>query len=392
MIFNRLRPQAAITESSELAAVIRQGSANDSGMTVSATTAMRSTAVYACVTVISETVAQLPLLLYQRKGDRKERASANRLYGLLHDQPNDFQTSFDWRLAKTSNILLHGAAYSFINRSITGDVLELLPILPGKIEPRLSKNYQLTYQFTDADGKQITLRQDQVLRVIGHTLDGWQGVSPITYHRQTIGVSLAADRHAALSYKNGAKHSGILENPGHFKDADIARRVRESWDEAFSGDGAHKTALLEDGLTFRQVSQTNRDLQYIESLKYRVEDIARIFHMPPHKIGHLEKSTNNNIEHQGLEFLTDTMMPWFVRWEQSISRDLLGRKAAQTYFAEFLVEGMLRGALSSRGDYYSKAVGGPWMSANEVRARENQNPVAGHDEILTPMNMSGNPQ
>ncbi len=392
MIFNRLQPRAAITSSSELAKAMLNSGASDAGVAVNPTTAMRSTAVYACVTVIAETVAQLPLILYQRQGDRKERASAHRIYSLLHDAPNDFQSSFDWRLAKTSNILLHGAAYSFINRSVTGNILELLPILPGKIEPKLSKNYQLSYVFTDADGKQITLRQEQVLRIIGHTLDGWQGVSPIAYHRQTIGVSLAADRHAALSYKNGAKHSGILENPGHFKDTEVARRVRESWDEAFSGNGAHKTALLEDGLTWKPVTITNRDLQYIESLKFRVEDIARIFRMPPHKIGHLEKSTNNNIEHQGLEFLTDTMMPWFVRWEKAIGRDLLGRKDSQTYFAEFLVEGMLRGDLASRGEYYSKAVGGPWMSANEVRARENQNPVVGHDEILTPMNMAGAPQ
>lgn len=389
MIFDLLRPKAAITDSSELAKAMFSVGASDAGVAVNATTAMRSTAVFACVLVIAETVAQLPLILYLRNGDKKERATAHRLYSLLHDMPNDFQTSFDWRLAKTAHILLHGAGYSFINRSVTGEILELLPIMPNRIEPKQDKQYRLSYIFTDAEGKAIPLRQDQVFRIIGFTTDGWNGISPIEYHRQTIGISMAADKHAALSFKNGAKHSGILENPGHFSSKEVAQRVRESWDEATSGNNANKTALLEDGLTWKQVSQTNRDLQYIETLKYRVEDIARIFRVPPHKIGHLERSTNNNIEHQGQEFLTDTMMPWFVRWEQAVARDLLGRRDAKTYFAEFLIEGMLRGDLAARGEYYSKAVGGPWMSANEVRIRENQNPRDGHDQILTPMNMTG---
>lgn len=391
MIFDMLRkPQAAITESSQLAKELLNSGLSDAGVSVNATSAMRSSAVFACVLVISETVAQLPLILYQRIGDRKQRASAHRLYSLLHDMPNDFQTSFDWRLAKTVHILTHGAGYSFINRSVTGDVLELLPMRPEKVEVKQDKNFRLSYVFTDTDGNQIPLHQDQVFRIIGFTTDGWSGVSPIEYHRQSIGISIAADKHSALSFKNGAKHSGILESDGHFSSNEVAVRVRESWDESYGGNNLGKTALLEDGLKWKPVTQTNKDLQYIETLKYRVEDIARIFRIPPHKIGHLERSTNNNIEHQGLEFLTDTMMPWFIRWEQAIARDLLGREAAKLYFAEFLVEGMLRGDLASRGEYYSKAVGGPWMSANEARVRENQNPVNGHDEILKPLNMTGN--
>jgi len=307
----------------------------------------------------------------------------------LHDMPNDFQTSFEWRLAKTVQILLYGAAYSYINRSVTGEILELLPMPADKVEMTQAKNYSLSYVFTDKDGTKIPLQQNQVLRVTGFTIDGLNGVSPIEYHRQTIGISIAADKYSALSFKNGAKHSGILENDGHFSSDDVARRVRDSWDDSFGGANAGKTALLEDGLKWKATNQTNRDLQYIETLKYRVEDIARIFRVQPHKIGHLEKSTNNNIEHQASEFLTDTMMPWFIRWEQSIARDLLGRKAAQSYFAEFMIEGMLRGDLASRGEYYMKAVGGPWMSANEVRVRENQNPINGHNEILTPLNMAG---
>lgn len=383
------KQRAAVTNSAELAKLINSSGLSDAGVVVNGVSAMRSSAVSSCVQTISETVAQLPFHLYRRLGDRKERAMSHRIYSLLHDMPNDFQTSFEWRLSKTVQILLHGVAYSFINRSVTGEVLELLPMLSTNVVMTQSKDYSINYVFTDNDGKKIPLKQNQVLRITGFTIDGINGISPIEYHRQTIGISIAADNYSALNFKNGAKHTGILESDSHFSSDDVARRVRESWDESFGGSNAGKTALLEDGLKWKATNQTNRDLQYIETLKYRVEDIARIFRVQPHKIGHLEKSTNNNIEHQGAEFLTDTMMPWFIRWEQSIARDLLGREASKTYFAQFMVEGMLRGDLAARGEFYSKAVGGPWMAGNEVRARENLNSVDGHDEILTPLNMAG---
>lgn len=388
MIFNMLQPQAAITESSELAKLIGAGSMTDAGVHVTSESAMRNTAVYSCVMVISETLAQLPFILYERDGESKKRAVNNRLYSLIHDAPNDFQTSFDWRLTKTMQILRHGVGYSFINRSLSGEPLEFLPMRSDRVECTQNKDYSLSYVFTDADGKKIPLRQDQVFRVLGYSMDGVTPMSPIEYHRQTIGIASAAGNHAASMFKNGAKMSGVLQNDGHFSSDEVAKRVKQSWDESTSGANANKTALLEDGLKWQQVSMSNRDAQYIESRKFQIEEIARIYRVPPHKIGHLERSTNNNIEHQGLEFVTDTMMPWNIRWEQSFSRDVLGRTLSKRFFSELLVDGLMRGDSAARSEFYSKAVGGPWMTINEARKAENRDPVAGGDELIRPLNLS----
>jgi len=389
MIFDLIRkPQAAITESSELYRLLVAGAQTDAGVSVTSDSAMRASAVYACVLVIAETVAQVPLILYQRSDRQKSRAILRRLYTLLHDAPNSFQTSFDWRLTNTAFLCLRGNAYSFISRSASGQILELLPMVPDRVEVKQNKDYSLSYAFTDNDGVRIPLQPNQVFRLTGLSFDGINGISPIEYHRQTIGLGLAADKHSALAFKNGAKMNGILRHPGRFKDADIAKRVRESWDEAFSGGNSFKTPLLEEGMEWQQVSMTNRDAQYIQVRTFQIEEIARLFRCPPHKIGHLERSTNNNIEQQALEFVTDTMMPWFVRWEQAIMRDLIGIDNARSLFAEFLVTGLLRGDSKSRSDYYTSGITNGWLSANEVRALENMNPRDGGDSYLMPLNMT----
>jgi len=383
------RKQAAITESSELAKLILAGGTN-SGMSVNAESAMRVSAVYACVRVLSESVAQLPFIYYQREGNKKQRASSRRLYTLLHDAPNDFQTSFGWRETKTAHLCLRGNAYSFINRSITGDILELLPMHPDRVDVKQNKDYSLSYTFLDQDNVVIPLRQDQVFRLTGMSLDGVNGLNPIAYQRETLGIALAADKHTALSFKNGSKMTGILKREGHFKDKDVAKRVKESWDESVSGNNAYSTPVLEDGLNWMPVSMTNKDAQYIESRKYQTEDIARIFRVPPHKIGHLEQSTNNNIEHQGLEFVTDSLMPWLIRWEQSVVRDLLTMEERKRYFAEFLVDGLMRGDTAARGDFYTKLFNMGAISPNEIRAKENMNPRKDGDDYYIQLNMEPN--
>jgi len=388
MIFDRLsRPKAAITESSELAAIVNANQSL-SGASVTPTSAMRVSAFYACVMVLAETIAQLPLILYERSGNKKDRAIARNLYYLLHDAPNDFQTSFDWRLGLTVDVCLEGAGYSFINRSATtNEILELLPLRANRVQVKQNKDYSIWYVFTDSDGVEIPLRQDQVFRLNGLTFDGVKGLSILDYQRETIGMAISTNKNSAKSFSNGAKLSGILSHPTRLKDEEVSKRIRESWDSAFSGDDAYKTALLEEGMTWQQVSMTNKDAQYLESRKFSIEEIARIFRMPPHKIGHLEKSTNNNIEHQGLEFVTDTMMPWFKRWEQSIARDLIGKDNRKKYFAEFLVDGLMRGDSAARASFYQTMIQNAVYSPNEVRRKENENPYKGGDVYFRPMNM-----
>ena len=391
MILDRLHKSAAITTSSELAK-LSIGSITGSGAIVTADTSMRLSAVYACVRVLSESVAQLPLILYERSGSNKERAVTQNLYNLLHNAPNSFQTSFEFRETQMAHLCLRGRAYAFINRSVTGRILEILPMHPDQVKATQNKDYSISYVFTDADKNKIPLRQDQVFRLTGLSLDGFNGISPITYQRESLGISLATDSHTARSFKNGAKMTGILKHPSTFKDSTVAKRVSESWDAASNGENAYSTPVLEDGMEWMPVSMTNRDAQYIESRKFNIEDIARIFRVPPHKIGHLERSTNNNIEHQGLEFVTDSMMPWLVRWEQAIARDLLTPSERQRYFAEFLIDGIMRGDSVSRADYFTKMWTLGALSANEIRAKENMNPRtdAGGDEYVKPLNMAGN--
>jgi len=388
MFLERMAKNARITDSGELAKVIT-GAVSNSGTTVNSETAMRLSAVYACVRVLAESVAQLPLVYYERSGNRKDRATGQRLYSLLHDAPNSFQTSFEWRETKMAHLCLKGRAYSFINRSVTGEILELLPMMPDKVELTQNKDYSLSYVFTDADNNKIPLRQDQVFRLTGMSFDGVNGISPIAYQRESLGISLATDQHTARSFKNGAKMSGILKHPTTFKDKEVAKRVQESWDNRASGENAFLTPVLEDGMDWIPVSMSNKDAQYIESRKFNVEDIARIFRVPPHKIGHLDRSTNNNIEHQGLEFVTDSLMPWLVRWEQSITRDLLLPKQKTRFFAEFLVDAIMRGDSESRAKFYTALWTLGALSPNEIRAKENMNPREdeGGNEYVKPLNM-----
>ena len=391
MILERMSRNAAITTSSELSKLIVNASTN-SGSIVTQDTAMRLSAVYSCVRVLSESIAQLPLIYYERSGDRKERATAQKLYTLLHDAPNSFQTSFEFRESQMAHLCLSGNAYAFINRSVTGEILELLPLQPSKVKVKQNKDYSLEYEFTDSDRKVITLRKDQVFRLTGMSFDGINGISPIRYQAESLGISLATDKHTAKSFKNGAKMTGILKHPTTFKDKEVAKRVQESWDNSANGENAYSTPVLEDGMDWIPVTMSNRDAQYIESRKFNVEDIARIFRVPPHKIGHLEKSTNNNIEHQGLEFVTDTMMPWLVRWEQSITRDLLTVAERRRYFAEFLVDGIMRGDSAARASYYNSMWTMGAMNPNEIRTKENMNPRddEGGNEYVKPLNMGGN--
>ena len=388
MFFDKFqnRPRAAITESSELAKII-YGYSSNSGITVTQDSAMRLSAVYACVRVIAESVAQLPFILYQRDGDKKQRATTQRLYNLLHDAPNDFQSAFEFRENLTAWVCLRGNAYALKVLSSQGEVIELLPIPANRVEVKQQKDWRLSYVFTDNEGNRIPLQQQQVFRVMGLSLNGYSGLSPISYQRETLGISLATEKHTALTFKNGAKMTGILVNPGHFSSTEIRDRVKASWDESASGDNAYSTPLLEDGLDWKQVSMSNRDAQFIESRKYNTEDIARIFRVPPHKIGHLEKSTNNNIEQQALEFVTDSLMPWLVRWEQSVYRDLLTREQKQRYFAQFLVDGLLRGDSAARGEFYNKLWNMGAISPNEIRQKENMNPRDGGDDYYVPLNM-----
>jgi len=245
----------------------------------------------------------------------------------------------------------------------------------------------ILYDVKNNDGSTRTLNQSSVFHIRGMSSDGYTGISPIEVERQTIGMSLAAQDYGARFYKNDARPGGWIEYPGTFQDGEQKDRFKDSWQDAQTGVNRGRTAILERGMKYHEIAVSNEDAQFIETRRFQVEDIARIFRVPPHKIGHLDKATNNNIEHQGLEFVTDTLMPWLVRFEQAISRDLITPGENDEFFAEFLVDSLLRGDTKSRYESYSLGIQNSILTPNEARVKENLDPLPGLDETLQPLNM-----
>lgn len=360
------------------------------GVPVTPTTAMQVAAVSACMRTIAETVGQLPFNYYRREGRGKFKETADPLYSLIHNAPNDFQTSQDWRETKTFHCLSYGNGYSLINRSRSGVVVEFLPLLPWRMRIIQDSQYNLSYVYIGSDGAQIKLPKDQVWRITGLSRDGINGISPISAHSTTIGIAIAADNHSALAFKNGAQLKGILKHPTKFKDDAAQRRVKETWDDATSGDNSYATAILEEGMDWMPASLSPKDLQQIETQEFSVKQIARIFRVQPHKIGVMDGAKFNNVEQQNTGFITDTMLPWFKRWEQSFWRDVLTKEQKKNNFAEILVLGLMRGDAKARSEYYDSGTMWGRLSPNDCRELENQNPRPDGDFYLTPLNMESN--
>jgi len=358
-----------------------------SGARVTPDTALQLTAVFACVRVLSETIASLPLFIYRWRSDGgKERAPYNPLYEVLHSRPNQWQTSFEFREMMQGHLELRGNAYARIVSGPRGAVDQLIPLHPDRVTPRrILGTQRILYKVNWEGGTTSELTQEEMFHLRGFSLDGVTGLSPVALEREAIGVGLSAQEYAGRFFANDATPSGLLKHPAHFDSEEAEKRFLKSWQAAHSGSNRHKTAMLEDGITYEAIGLTNRDSQFLESRKYQAEDIARIFRVPPHKIGILDRATNNNIEHQGIEFVTDSIVPRARRWEQRINADLI--LAPETYFAEFLVDGLLRGDIASRYAAYATARQNGWLNANEIRKLENMNPYEGGDTYWAPVNM-----
>lgn len=368
------------------------GGASSSGIIVNPQTAMQSAAVFACVKVLSESIGMLPLNVYLESNGSRSPAKNNPLWGLLHDQPNDYQTSVEFFELMIMHLAMRGNSYAFINRTSTGRIVELLPLHPDVVRPEMSPNYQLRYHVTLNDGSFKVFEQGEILHIRGQTLNGWLGISPIAYARESIGLALATEKFGGQLFKNGAKMGGVLEHPGKISE-EAYKRLKTSFDEAHSGENAHKTALLEDGMKFSKVAMTGEDAQFLETRKYQRSEIASIFRVPPHMIGDLEKATFSNIEQQSLEFVTFTLMPWLTRIEKAIKRDLLTPQDRKTLSVKFNVSALLRGDAAARSSYYHNGILDGWMTRNEARQAESDmgiifNPLEGLDVPLMPLNMT----
>lgn len=350
---------------------------SSSGKVVTERSAMQMTAVYACVRILSEAIAGLPLHMYRYKEDGgKEKALDHPLYLLLHDEPNPEMSSFVFRETLMTHLLLWGNAYAQIIRNGKGEVVALYPLMPNKMTVSRDETGQLYYTYQKSQEElpkdntyTVTLHPSDVLHIPGLGFDGLVGYSPIAMAKNAIGLAIATEEYGSKFFANGAAPSGVLEHPGTIKDP---QRVRESWMSQFGGSAnSNKIAVLEEGLKYTPISISPEQAQFLETRKFQINEIARIFRVPPHMVGDLEKSSFSNIEQQSLEFVKYTLDPWVVRWEQSIQRTLLTPEEKKTYFVKFNVEGLLRGDYQSRMSGYATARQNGWMSANDIRELEN---------------------
>ena len=356
-----------------------------SGKAVTERSAMQMTAVYSCVRILAEAVAGLPLHLYRYKEDGgKEKALDHPLYLLLHDEPNPEMSSFVFRETLMTHLLLWGNAYAQIIRNGKGEVIALYPLMPNRMVVDRDIHGQLYYQYTRSTeeaptmkGVTVNLPPSDVLHIPGLGFDGLVGYSPIAMAKNAIGMAIACEEYGAKFFANGAAPGGVLEHPGTIKDP---QRVRESWQSTFGGSGnSNKIAVLEEGMKYTPIGISPEQAQFLETRKFQINEIARIFRVPPHMVGDLEKSSFSNIEQQSLEFVKYTLEPWLVRWEQSIQRTLFSPEEKKSYFAKFNVEGLLRGDYASRMTGYATARQNGWMSANDIRELENMDRIPAED-------------
>lgn len=358
---------------------------SSAGKNVNERSAMQMTAVYSCVRILAEAVAGLPLHLYRYKEDGgKERAIDNNLYHLLHDEPNKEMSSFIFRETLMTHLLLWGNAYAQIIRNGKGEVVALYPLMPNKMQVDRDENGELYYIYTRSSDEAKTMEEvtvyltpRDVLHIPGLGFDGLVGYSPIAMAKNAIGLAIATEEYGAKFFANGAAPSGVLEHPGTIKDPS---RLRENWNSTFGGSAnSGKVAVLEEGMKYTPISISPEQAQFLETRKFQIDEIARIFRVPPHMVGDLEKSSFSNIEQQSLEFVKYTLDPWVIRWEQSLSRALLNEDEKRKYFFKFNLEGLLRGDYESRMSGYAVARQNGWMSANDIRELENMDKIPAED-------------
>ena len=339
-------------------------------------------AVYACVRILAEAVASLPLHVYEYQDNGgKKLVHDHPLYYLLHDEPNPEMTSFVFRETLMSHLLILGNAYAQIIRDGAGRVLGLYPLLPDKMDVQRDDKGNIYYVYSRNSDENpmfkeygnIRLKAEDVLHIPGLGFDGLIGYSPIAMAKNAVGMTLACEEYGASFFANGANPGGVLEHPGVLKDPS---KVRESWNSVYRGvNNAHKIAVLEEGMKYQQIGIPPEEAQFLETRKFQINEIARLYRIPPHMVGDLDKSSFSNIEQQSLEFVKYTLDPWVIRWEQSLQRSLLLPGEKGKYFIKLNVDGLLRGDYQSRMNGYAVGRQNGWFSANDIREMENMNPI-----------------
>lgn len=354
------------------------------GARVNALTAMQLSTVYKCVRAIAETLSMLPLPVYRRLERGKQKVPDHPIARLLRT-PNPWQTEMQFRQMLQGHACLRGNGYAEVIFSGAGREEMLIPLHPDRVKVEVLENGLPRYRVTDERGRERILVFGQVLHLQGFALDGYVGLNPIEAERESIGAAIVMRDYGTRFFGNSARPPTWIEAPGQFKDDAARRKWVADYQASFGGQNAGKSPVFENGMKLHALPINNTDAQWLEARKAQDIDIAGIFRVPPHKIGILDRATWSNIEHQALEFVTDCIMPWCVRWEQALHRDLM---FGEEFFAEHLIDMLLRGDTKSRFEAYGKGIQDGWLTRNEAREKENLNPLDGLDTPLEPMNMA----
>lgn len=386
-----LRPLIRRTLSSELNWLLglTGGSESYTGVTVTEITALQSSAVFACVRNIAETIASLPLFVYKRRDDGgKDRWPAHSLYSILHNKPNPEMTSFEFREIMLAHILLWGNSYCELVYNGAGRIMEIWPLRPDRMNVE-RKDKKLKYTYTLPDKKEVVISNELVWHTKGFGYDGITGLSVIGLARESIGLSLATEEYGARYFGSGATPDGVLTHPGKLTPVAIDS-MKKSWDDQHKGlSKSHRVAILQEGVSYTQIGIPPEDSQFLETRKFQIRDICRIFRMQPHKIADLEDATFSNVEEENIDHVVDTIRPWCVRFEQSTDMRLFPPEEQAIFFVEFLIDGLLRGNIVNRYSAYATARQNGWMCADDIRELENMNPIPDDKGkvYLIPLNM-----
>lgn len=377
--------------SSELSEMIGLTYDTYSGRRVSPQLAMQLTAVFSCVRVLAESVGMLPCSLYEQLETGNRRAVRERLNRLLSVNPNNYMTPQEFWKLLIACLCLRGNFYAYKVKAL-GEVVELLPLDPSSVTPKLNSKWEPEYQVTFPDGRHDTLTQDDIWHVRIFTLDGLTGLSPIAYAKQAVGLGLATEEHGSRLFGNGAVTSGVLQTDQYLKD-DAWERLKTDFENRHQGlANAHKPMILEMGLKWQQISMTSEDAQFLETRKFQLEEICRIFRVPLHMIQNTDRATFNNIENLGIGFINYSLVPYLTRIEQRINAGLVKPSKQGVFYAKFNAGALLRGDMKSRFDAYATGINWGIYSPNECRELEELNPREGGDIWLTPMNMTTKPE
>lgn len=345
-----------------------------SGKSVTASTAIQMSTVYACVRVIAETIASLPVHVYEHTDAGNRKATEHPLYRLLHDEPNPEMTSFILRETMMAHLLLWGNSYCQIIRTGRDQVISLHPLQPDQMAVDRDTKGNLTYTYTDSSGRQYLFKPDEILHIPGLGFDGIVGYSPIAIEKNAVGLGIAAEEFGSKFFSNGARPSGVLTHPNTVKDP---AALRASWNSAYGGSSnASRVAVLEEGMTFTPLSMPNNEAQFIETRRFQVEEICRIYRVPPHMVADLSRATFSNIEHSSIDFAIHTIRPWLVRMEQAMNRSLFPESEKGRFYVQINLDGLMRGDYKSRMEGYAIARQNGWLSANDIRDLENLNPIS----------------